>query len=156
MVVNRSAPPGTVVPSLIYEDVAAAIDWLCDTFGFTERLRAAGPDGVVGHAQLAIVEGSIILGEARVGQGFAAPDTAVFRPPRQGEVSQTISVTVEDVDRHYEQSRRRGARILQPPQDHPYGERQYTVEDLAGYRWTFTQSIADIAPQDWGATTPDG
>lgn len=43
MVVNRSAPRATVVPILVYEDVAAAVDWLCDAFGFTERLRAAGP-----------------------------------------------------------------------------------------------------------------
>jgi uncharacterized glyoxalase superfamily protein PhnB len=153
---NRSAPPGTVVPSLIYEDVGAALDWLCRTFGFTERLRAARPDGVVGHAQISIGGGSVTLGQARVGQGFAAPDTAILRPPRQGEVSMTISVSVEDVDQHFEHVRRSGARILQPPETYPYGERQYTVEDLAGYRWTFTQSVADVAPQEWGATTPDG
>jgi uncharacterized glyoxalase superfamily protein PhnB len=156
MVVNRSAPPGTVVPSLIYEDVAAAIDWLCTTFRLTERLRAARPDGTVGHAQISIGEGSVTLGEARVGQGFASPDTAVFRPPRREEVSMTISVSVEDVDQHFEHVRGSGARILQPPETYPYGERQYTVEDLAGYRWTFTQSIADVAPGEWGATTRDG
>jgi hypothetical protein len=39
---------------------------------------------------------------------------------------------------------------VQPPTDFPYGERQYTVEDLAGHRWTFTQSIADVDPRDWG------
>ena len=50
MVINRSAPRATVVPILVYEDVAKAIDWLCDTFGFTERLRAAGPGGSVTHA----------------------------------------------------------------------------------------------------------
>ena len=52
VVVNRSAPRATVVPILVYEDVAKAIDWLCDTFGFTERLRAASPGGSVTHAQL--------------------------------------------------------------------------------------------------------
>ena len=44
MIVNRSAPPGTIVPTLIYDDVAKAIDWLCDVFGFTERLRAGSPE----------------------------------------------------------------------------------------------------------------
>ena len=43
MVINRSAPRATVVPILVYEDVGRAIDWLCGTFGFKERLRAAGP-----------------------------------------------------------------------------------------------------------------
>ena len=62
MVVNRSAPRATVVPILVYEDVAKAIDWLCDTFGFTERLRVEGPAGSVAHAQLAIAEGAVMLG----------------------------------------------------------------------------------------------
>lgn len=61
MVINRSAPRATVVPILVYEDVAKAIEWLCGTFGFAERLRAAGPGGIVAHAQLAIAEGAIML-----------------------------------------------------------------------------------------------
>jgi Glyoxalase/Bleomycin resistance protein/Dioxygenase superfamily len=84
MVVNRSAPRATVVPVLVYEDVAKAIDWLCDTFGFTERLRAAGPGGGVSHAQLAIAEGAVMVG--RPG--------GEFRPPRPNEVSQYVTVHV--------------------------------------------------------------
>jgi uncharacterized glyoxalase superfamily protein PhnB len=61
-------------------------------------------------------------------------------------------VRVADVDWHYEQARQRGVRILRPPADYPYGERQYTAEDLGGHRWTFSQSIADVAPEDWGGT----
>jgi uncharacterized glyoxalase superfamily protein PhnB len=150
--VNRSAPPGPIVPVLIYEDLSTALDWLCGAFGFTERLRAAGPDGTVHHAQLSIGAGSMILGEARVGQGFSAPDRATLRPPRPDEVSHYLSIHVEDVNRHYEHARRFGARILNPPTDCAFGERQYTAQDLAGHRWTFTQSIADIAPEEWGAT----
>ena len=147
MVVNRSAPRATVVPILVYEDVAAAIDWLCDAFGFTERLRAAGPGGVVSHAQLAIgegAEGALMLG--RPG--------GEFHPPRPGEVSQYVVVHVEDVEKHYEHARQRGARILKEPTDMPFGERQYTAEDPGGHRWTFSQSIADVAPEAWGAREP--
>jgi uncharacterized glyoxalase superfamily protein PhnB len=59
-------------------------------------------------------------------------------------------VRVSDVDGHSERSSRHGARILQPPADYPYGERQYTVEDPGGHRWTFSQTIADVAPEEWG------
>ena len=38
------------------------------------------------------------------------------------------------------------------PSDFPYGERQYNVQDLAGHFWTFTQSIADVDPKEWGGT----
>ena len=64
---NRSAPAATVVPILIYDDVAEAIDWLCAAFGFAERLRAPGRDGTIGHAQLAVGDGAIMLG-ARAGR----------------------------------------------------------------------------------------
>lgn len=144
MIVNRSAPRATVVPILVYEDVEKAIDWLCGAFGFAERLRAAGPGGSVSHAQLAIAEGAVMLGR----QG------GEFRPPRPGEVSQYVHVRVEDIDEHFEHARQHAARILKPPADMPFGERQYTAEDPWGHRWTFSQSIADVAPETWGARQP--
>lgn len=147
---NRSAPSCTVIPVLIYDDVGKAAEWLYRTFGFTERLRA-GND----HAQIAIGDGAIILSRSRKGQGFASPDEADFREPRPNEVTQYVHVNVKDVDRHYELARKRGAKILQPPANHPFGERQYTAEDFAGHRWTFSQTIADVDPAEWGAKTPD-
>src|SRR5262245_21792595 len=142
MITNRSAPRATVVPVLVYEELGAMLTRLCDTFGFRERLRATLPGGDVIHAQLEIAEGAVMLGR----QG------ADFRPPRPNEVSQYVSVHVEDVDAHFERSRERGARILKPPANMPFGERQYTVEDPGGHRWTFSQSIADVAPEEWGST----
>jgi uncharacterized glyoxalase superfamily protein PhnB len=59
-------------------------------------------------------------------------------------------VRVEDVDVHHARAQARGARILDAPTDYPYGERQYNAEDLCGHRWTFSQTIADVAPEDWG------
>jgi uncharacterized glyoxalase superfamily protein PhnB len=45
---------------------------------------------------------------------------------------------------------REGAEILQPPVDHPFGERQYVVRDIGGHRWTFSQTLADTHPNEWG------
>jgi uncharacterized glyoxalase superfamily protein PhnB len=59
-------------------------------------------------------------------------------------------VRVADVDSHYSQAKAAGAKIIQPPTTQVYGERQYTVEDLGRHRWTFSQSVDDIAPEDWG------
>jgi len=135
MIKNRSAPPGTIVPWLAYPDVERAIAWLCGAFGFTERLRTpAGPDGSIHHAQLAVGEGCIVCTAGRE----AAPGVSLFVP-------------VEDVDAHCARARRFGARIVGEPRTCEFGERQYSVEDLAGYRWTFSQSVADVNPTDWGA-----
>jgi uncharacterized glyoxalase superfamily protein PhnB len=65
----------------------------------------------------------------------------------------TVIVRVEDARRHHEHARERGARIIASPTDYSYGERQYTAEDLGGHRWTFSESIADVAPEDWGGTS---
>lgn len=144
---NRSMPSSTVIPVLVCAEVATAVEWLCDTFGLTERWRAGA------HiAQLSLSEGAVILTEQRVGQGFESPDTAELRPPRPEEVTHSVMVRVPDADGHHERARDRGARILQPPADHPFGERQYTAEDLDGHRWTFSQTIADVAPEGWGGT----
>jgi uncharacterized glyoxalase superfamily protein PhnB len=143
MVVNRSAPTATVVPILVYEDVGQAIEWLCGAFGFRERLRAAGAGGAVTHAQLLVGEGAVMLGR----QG------GEFRPPRRDEVSQYVVVHVLDVEGHFERARQHGARIVKSPANMPFGERQYTAEDPGGHRWTFSQSIADVAPEEWGATS---
>ena len=59
-------------------------------------------------------------------------------------------VRVEDARAHCERARAHGARILMEPTDQMYGERQYNAEDLAGHRWTFTQTLADVDPADWG------
>ena len=70
-------------------------------------------------------------------------------------VTHQVQVRVDDADRHHEQAKRSGARILQPPTDYPYGERQYSALDLAGHHWTFSQSIAEVDPATWGATSAD-
>jgi uncharacterized glyoxalase superfamily protein PhnB len=141
VVVNQSAPAATVVPILIYADVGTAIEWLRNAFGFAERLRV-GRNGVVFHAQLVVGDGAIMMGC----QG------AEYRPPRQGEVQQYVHVTVDEVDAHFERAKRSGARIVDAPHDTPFGERQYTAEDPEGHRWAFSQHVADVPPEKWGAT----
>jgi uncharacterized glyoxalase superfamily protein PhnB len=138
---NRSAPTATIVPILVYDDVDKAIEWLCRVFGLSERLRASGAGGRITHAQLSIGNGDVMIGASG----------AEFRAPHGDEVSQYVLVQVEDVDQHFAQAKRLGARIVHPPKDMPFGERLYTVEDLAGHRWTFSESIADVAPEQWGA-----
>ena len=145
MMTNRSAPAATVVPIVIYKDVPAAIDWLSAAFGFSERLRAAH-GGVVSHAQLNIGDGAVMIGRA------GGP----FTSPPGGHVHQYVVVTVDDVDRHCERATRFGAQIVQPLEDMPFGVRQYTASDLDGHWWTFSQNIADVAPEAWGAVVREG
>jgi uncharacterized glyoxalase superfamily protein PhnB len=143
VIANRSAPPSSVVPVLAYADVNAAADWLCEAFGFRVRLRIGDH-----RVQMRFGDGAIVAVGGGRAMGAEGSDDAT--PP-----THSLLVRVEDADRHHEQSRRVGARILSQPTDYPYGERQYTAEDIGGHRWTFTQSIADVDPASWGATSID-
>jgi len=140
MLSNRSIPRSTVIPELAFPNIGEAIDWLCDAFGFTLRSR------IMNHrAQLNVGDGAVVLTELPVREGQDSPADV--------DRAHSVMVRVEDAHRHHELAKQRGARILRPPADYPYGERQYTVQDLAGHRWTFSQSIADAAPEDWGGTS---
>ena len=129
MLANRSMPAGAVIPVLGYEDVGAAVEWLCGAFGFAERWRAGAH-----RAQLAVGDCAVA-----VTAGVGGPANVMVR--------------VEDVDAHYERARAYGARIIGEPAEYPYGERQYTAGDPAGHTWTFSQSVADVAPEEWGGTS---
>jgi len=120
-------PPGIIIPELPYDDVGTAAKWLCQAFGFKERLRIGDH-----RFQLSFGQGSVVLIE------------------RKEPGISSILVHVDDIDSHYEHAKQSGAQIVNPPTDYPFGERQYTVKDIGGHRWTFSQTIADIDPKTWG------
>lgn len=136
---NRSVPDTTVIPVLTYPDVRAAVEWLTDAFGFVERVRI-GEDH---RSQLRCGEGAVIV--ADVGGDRM--------PPRSGQVTHSVLVRVNDARTHCETARAGGARILMEPTDMPFGERQYNAEDPAGHRWTFSETLIDMAPEEWGGET---
>ena len=133
---NRSVPDAAVIPVLVYPDVREAVDWLCRAFGLTERLFI----GENHRAQLSFGDGALIVADAHGGR----------TPPRTGEVTHSVLVRVEDARAHCEHARANGARILSEPADHPFGERRYGAEDPAGHVWTFSQTLVDVAPEEWG------
>jgi uncharacterized glyoxalase superfamily protein PhnB len=140
---NRSIPAATVIPVLIYPDVRQAVAWLSAAFGFVERVRI----GENHRAQLRFGDGAVIVGDVRGDR----------RPPRPGEVTNSVMVRVEDARAHCERARENGARILMEPTAFEYGERQYNAEDPAGHQWTFSETLADVAPKEWGgeSVSPD-
>jgi uncharacterized glyoxalase superfamily protein PhnB len=127
-------PDATVIPVRCYDDVPAAAEWLCETFGFRVRLRIADH-----RVQLVLGDGAVVV--AGGGRGDAS--------------AHSLLVRVDDVDAHHARVEAAGASIVSSPADYPYGERQYTVEDIGGHRWTFSQTISDADPADWGGTLSD-
>jgi uncharacterized glyoxalase superfamily protein PhnB len=139
---NRSVPTDTVLPHVVYQNVADAIGWLTKTFGFTEHYRYGEPGGPISGAQMHLGDVSIMVRGARAGSAS---------PAQLGYGTQSLTVFVEDVDAHFQRSKLAGARIVEDLHETVYGERQYGVEDLDGHRWLFSQRARDVSPEEWGA-----
>jgi uncharacterized glyoxalase superfamily protein PhnB len=137
---NRSAPPATVTPVLIYRDVRAAVAWLESAFGFQERVRI----GEAHRAQLRVgSDGAIVVADVRADQVT----------PSDGVVTHLIKVRVADVDAAFARASDFGARVLEEPTTYEYGERSCVLEDIGGHRWELTQTMRDVEPEEWGGTT---
>ena len=137
MLTNRSAPPATVTPVLIYSDVRAAVEWLQTAFGFEEKVRI----GDAHRSQLAFgTDGAIVVADVR--RDKVAPSGGV--------VTQEIKLRVDDVDAALTRAREAGAQVLEEPTTYEYGERSGVVEDPFGHRWELTQTVQDVDPAEWG------
>jgi uncharacterized glyoxalase superfamily protein PhnB len=133
---NRSIPDCVIIPELAYRDVTEAAAWLCEKFGFKVRLRIGNH-----RVQLLFGQGAVVVKELPPAE-----------PPEKIGHRHSVLVRVRDIDDHHATAVRQGVRIVRSPSDYPYGERQYTAEDLGGHLWTFSQTIADSDPTSWGGS----
>jgi uncharacterized glyoxalase superfamily protein PhnB len=127
---NRATTEAKMYPCLFYDDAPAAIDWLCNAFGFTKRLVVPGPDGTVAHSELSYGPGVIMVGSAR-------PDQGRLGPRSLPGVTQSLCVRVDNPDAHFARAKACGATIVRDLQDEEHGSRGYTAKDLEGHEWYF-------------------
>jgi uncharacterized glyoxalase superfamily protein PhnB len=124
----------TIIPALRYRDAAAALEWLCEAFGFEKHLVVPGEQGTILHAQLVFGNGMIMLGSARdnaFGE-LQGPPSAPDAP-----VTQSPYIVVTDVDRHHARAVAAGAEVVMVPEDQEYGGRLYSCRDPEGHLWNF-------------------
>ena len=140
MIENRSVPPDSVLPHVVYRDVAEASAWLERVFGFTEHYRYGYP---VSGVQMYRGSAWIMLKRAR--EGAASP-------AQLGYGTQSLTVFVDDLEAHFDRAKAAGARIVEEPHETVYGELQYGAEDLDGHHWLFSRHARDLSPGDWGAS----
>src|SRR5882672_10786757 len=112
--------------SLFYDDAATAIDWLCNAFGFEVRLKIQGDGGRIEHSELTFGDGLIMVGNTGGRSGRATP--VPCKSPRSlgGANTQALCVFVDDADAHCQRAKAAGAKIVEPPTTHDYGEDHWT------------------------------
>jgi uncharacterized glyoxalase superfamily protein PhnB len=131
---NQPQHGSTIIPCLRYRDAHAAIDWLCNAFGFEKHGVYEDDHGKVMHAQLTFGAGMVMLSDARpdqFGKLMAQPDEI------QGRETQCAAVTVSDCKAHYERAKAAGAVIIDEYAEKDYGGAGYGCRDLEGHMWWF-------------------
>lgn len=138
----------SITPYLYYEDLDAALKFLASAFGFRKSGRTQkGPDGRARHAAMKLGEDVVMMGR---------PPTGYRNPKRLGQATQSLYVTVDDVDRLFGLARRAGAAILEEPADTEYGQRRFGVTDPEGHQWYFAQVSSPAPPRSARARRRDG
>jgi PhnB protein len=130
-----------VTPYLIVDGASAAIDFYSSVLGAVERMRMAGPDGKVGHAELGIGDSVIMLADEHLDMDVRGPRTV-------GGTPVTLHVYVENADDAFERALQAGAKSLRPVEDKFYGDRSGQFEDPFGHRWDVATHVEDVAPEE--------
>ena len=132
--------------AVVYQDAAAAIDWLCDAFGFEVRLKVEGEQGQIEHSELTYGDGLIMV--AQESAHGPRPWKSKMRSPKSldGATTQSIMFFVDDAEAHCAHARARGARIVEELATHDYGadywsDRSYGALDPEGHMWWVTQRL---------------
>lgn len=126
-----------IIPCLSYDDAKAAIQFLCDAFGFEKLHYYENEDSKVAHCQLNFMGNGIMVGDAASGSPFSK---YIIQPKEVGgKETQTPYVVIDGdkIDAHYENAKKRGARIAMELEEQPYGGKNYAAFDLEGHLWSF-------------------
>jgi uncharacterized glyoxalase superfamily protein PhnB len=141
---KQDKPPETqkLVPYLLYKDVGKSLKWLRKAFGFQEcGERFAGKDGTILHASMQLSSGGEVIMMGCPGRKFK-------NPKKLGTTTQMLYVTVDNVDKHFKQAKKAGAKIVSKLEDTFYGDRRYGAADREGHQWYFAQHIRDVSPEE--------
>jgi uncharacterized glyoxalase superfamily protein PhnB len=135
------------IPSIIYKDNRAALEWLQDAFGFeaSEILTAANGDIV--HAEMSHGDGVIMIG-SEFAEWTKSPASI------GGKNTQRVHVRLgRGIDEHCARARQAGATIAMEPADQFYGDRTYMAVDPEGHHWTFSQPVRNVSKEEMEKTT---
>ena len=130
-----------VTPYLAIDGAAAAIDFYKKAFGATERMRMPGPEGGIGHAEIAIEGGLIMLADEYPPMNFRSPKTIGGSPVM-------IHMYVSDVDAFFKRAKDAGTEVLREPTTQFYGDRQCSIRDPFGHVWSFATHVEDVSEEE--------
>ena len=131
----------TVSFSLTVKDAASALAFYSEALGAEELFRMPSPEGGVAHAEF-------MIGNTRIYISDEAPDWHAFAMPEGVMASCLFAIATEECDKSYNRAIEAGAESLGEPINTFWGTRSAMIKDPFGYRWSFSQRIEDVSPEE--------
>ncbi|EKF73419.1 hypothetical protein A11A3_13740 [Alcanivorax hongdengensis A-11-3] len=120
-----------IIPTMMYRDAHAAIRWLCEVIGFSEKAVYLDESGDVAHAELVLGNGMIMLGgikDNEYGQQIRQPDEV-------GAETQSPYVVVANPAVVYQRVKEQGGEVIIALRSQDYGGQHFTFRDPQGHLW---------------------
>jgi uncharacterized glyoxalase superfamily protein PhnB len=137
---------GRVVPHLVVENAAEAIEFYKKAFDAVESTRSLAPDGKrLMHAALQVGDSTLFLCDDFPEYGKARSPKALGGSPV------TIHQYVENCDAAIDKARAAGAVVKMEATDMFWGDRYGTVTDPYGHDWSFATHVRDVTPEEMAA-----
>lgn len=138
-----------IVPYLMIDGAADAIEFYQRAFDAQDRYRMAMPDGKIGHAEIVIGGAIVFLADAPEDMPGEAAN-----PRKLGGTTVLLHRYVSDVDAVVAKAEAAGASVLRAPEDQFYGDRAALVADPWGHHWSLHTHLRDVSPEEMAEAMP--
>lgn len=129
-----------LVPHLVVDDAAAALDFYAKAFGAEEMTRLPGPGGKLMHAAFRIDGHMVFLND-----DFPEfNDGKSTTPAALGGTAVTIHLHGPDVDARFQRALDAGATVVNPLEDQFWGDRYGVLRDPFGHQWSLAETVREV------------
>lgn len=128
-------------PYLRVKDTPAAIRFYVEIFGAVEKFRLVEPSGRVGHAELSLGGGILMICDE-------FPEYGIFAPSDDARAPLSIHLHVDNADEVIARAVEAGAKLVRAPSDAFYGERSGTIRCPFGHEWLIGHDIETVEPEE--------
>jgi PhnB protein len=131
----------SLTPYIAVKGAANAIAFYKKVFGAKEEFRLEDQDKRIGHAELSIGDGRLMLSDEY-------PDFGALAPPSIGGTPVKLHLYVADVDATMKKAQSAGATVLRAAQDQFHGDRSGMIVDPFGHQWFLATRKENVSPRE--------
>lgn len=118
----------STVPVIGTDDIRKSLSYYTEVLGFSPDFEFGNP----------IVYAGVKSGDAEI---YFTYDPKLSDALKERKINPEIFIWLSDVDSLFKEHVTKGAEIVEPIYDRPWGARQYVVKEINGYHLKFAQPL---------------